>query len=185
LQDSAAQPAQTFSIQDAALMQPAIPIQEHTSCTCAQEPTKHYLACCTSAGTAYGPAFSCSLDAQLSQLEASLSSADKPTMQLLGQSTNRWLNPEHSQQPRLLEAARNLTVEQAAAAAHVSSAGDSNSKNSSSSSSSSSSQAEVGTGADSIAVAAVGESTSGSKGSAAEVQAAEPGGAIEQQQCSS
>lgn len=33
----------------------------------------------------------CSLDQQLSQLEASLAAADAPTLELLGQSTSRWM----------------------------------------------------------------------------------------------
>lgn len=38
----------------------------------------------------------CSLDLQLSQLEASLAAADAPTLELLGQSTSRWMQAAHA-----------------------------------------------------------------------------------------
>jgi hypothetical protein len=46
--------------------------------------TWHCMACC------------CSLDLQLSQLEASVAAADAPTLELLGQSTSRWLQADQT-----------------------------------------------------------------------------------------
>lgn len=48
--------------------------------------TPPYTAACQLACTP------CSLDVQLSQLEASLAAADAPTLELLGQSTSRWMH---------------------------------------------------------------------------------------------
>jgi hypothetical protein len=89
-------------------------------------------------------------------------------MQLLGQSTDRWLNPEHSQQ----QAARKPTEEQASAAsAQVLPAGDSNGKESRGSSGS---QAEQGTGVEAVVGVGVAQDEPGRGGGAVQEQAAVP-----------
>lgn len=111
-----------------------------------------------------------SLDAQLSQLEASLSSADKSTMQLLGQSTDRWLNPDHSEHQ-----AGNARAEQPCCSPSAAvEAADEQSGGSNNTGSSGSSQQQAGLGAEQLPTAHGDNTESGRGGGEADEPAAAP-----------